>query len=122
VVRIAARASSRDDDVDVRRPQIAERGPVVTPLLFVKHRVQLAQRGGGRPDVVGEDDEIDIGRFEARHRRAARDDDLGAGDAGGDAPTVLQEDFEGKKEDLLVERQDFASSDAFGAAEDELRD
>ena len=32
------------------------------------------------------------------------------------------EDFEGKKEDLLVERQDFASSDAFGAAEDELRD
>jgi fumarylacetoacetate (FAA) hydrolase family protein len=33
-----------------------------------------------------------------------------------------QEDFEGKKEDLLVEQQDFASSEAFGAAEDELRD
>jgi hypothetical protein len=32
------------------------------------------------------------------------------------------EDFEGKKDDLLAEQQDFASSDAFGAAEDELRD
>ena len=33
-----------------------------------------------------------------------------------------QEDFEAKKEDLLVEQQDFASSAAFRAAEDELRD
>jgi hypothetical protein len=33
-----------------------------------------------------------------------------------------REDFEGKKEDQLVEQQDFASSEAFRAAEDELRD
>jgi hypothetical protein len=33
-----------------------------------------------------------------------------------------QEDFEGKKEDLLLQQQDFASSEALGAFEDELKD
>lgn len=89
VVRVTSGAEPRQDDVHLRWSRVAERRPIVAPLLRTQRRVHPGERRGRFCDVVHEHDEIEVVRIDALDGCASREPDVRGGDARANPPAVL---------------------------------
>ena len=89
MMSIPTRPDAGQDDVDLRWPEIAERRPVFSPLVFEERWVHGSKTSGRGSDVRDEHDQIEVVRIEAAYRSATGQAYVGFFDEPGDPTPML---------------------------------